>query len=811
MARITNQGIVARVLSNPSAYSRDNVLDYNLAGYRELLEERIRNIPIFGNNFSVAPETPQGQIIGIMALALSEADEALVSAMNNLFVETASGVWLDYLGSLLSIRRRPETYTTVSVTVRGTPGTLIRQGWRARTNTGDIFQSTNSAVIPDNGTVNINMRCTVPGPVAVHRGEINYPVDEPQGIARDGVRNNDVGIPGQFVETDNNYRRRLQLASSPAASGSYGALIASLSIEGATHIRIEENATGAVTSPPRQGRTIAAHSIMCIVNGLVPSAIATAIVRGKTLGTGLSGSAIHGGVVYQQAALVPLKITVTTRANDRLFPGNGEAQIKEQIILAAETALSIGEPINIGELIRATSNVIGHNSNISDDNIRQIFSSSKTQLFRWYRTNSATPPLAITGGPDETNPPTDVLLNTPPPVGWSSSPLPLDGAIYNYLYVSTKPRTGGTWSDPIPFDVATINRGTAFPTSPAPEDGDLFQFNANASSITARQTDDAGDLMPVSNAANGDIFRYNGTQWVKLRFQWQLSDDKTNLTYTDDLRLNAPQLQRSLRTEGFTDAAVSVVSNAFQIALGTANTSGITPSDDMFNGGQAINWGLSAYDETTRTFYGGNPTLPLPTSQITIINTPPVNFIPGSDIVATAPIMQQALITAGFTGAQVTVVNDKFQITFQATNQPSSFIFGSAMFNGNGADELGLSNPVTLNDNLVTGYSPSRPASPAISGTQTVIASPSVVSFTLSTGNWNDLSDTDRTAICDGDDQRCPNASQTALWLRYSAADAWQYGLIACYDELYEDSEGKPDLDTLYTLTERNIQISIVT
>ena len=87
MARVTPQGI------EPTT----------LAGYVAALEARFRSA--LGEDLDLAPETPQGQLIGVLAVTLAEVDEALVAVANGASRDRALGVQLDDLGSLLGIPR----------------------------------------------------------------------------------------------------------------------------------------------------------------------------------------------------------------------------------------------------------------------------------------------------------------------------------------------------------------------------------------------------------------------------------------------------------------------------------------------------------------------------------------------------------------------------------------------------------------------------------------------------------------------------------------------------------------------------------
>ena len=87
MARVTAQGIEPTTLQ----------------GYIDALEAAFRSA--LGQDIDLAAETPAGQLVGTLALTLTEADEALVAVGNGMSRSRALGVQLDDLGSLLGIPR----------------------------------------------------------------------------------------------------------------------------------------------------------------------------------------------------------------------------------------------------------------------------------------------------------------------------------------------------------------------------------------------------------------------------------------------------------------------------------------------------------------------------------------------------------------------------------------------------------------------------------------------------------------------------------------------------------------------------------
>ena len=87
MARVTAQGIEPTTLQ----------------GYIDALEAAFRSA--LGQDIDLAPETPAAQLVGTLALTLTEVDEALVAVGNGMSRSRALGVQLDDLGSLLGIPR----------------------------------------------------------------------------------------------------------------------------------------------------------------------------------------------------------------------------------------------------------------------------------------------------------------------------------------------------------------------------------------------------------------------------------------------------------------------------------------------------------------------------------------------------------------------------------------------------------------------------------------------------------------------------------------------------------------------------------
>ena len=119
----------------------------------------------FGADLIVTPDTPQGVMITAEALARDNVQNNNAALANQINPNVAGGVFLDAIGLLTGIQRDPETPTIVTgVTLTGAPG-IISAGAQAKTTAGDIFELTQSVVIPSSGTVTGTFQSVESGPI----------------------------------------------------------------------------------------------------------------------------------------------------------------------------------------------------------------------------------------------------------------------------------------------------------------------------------------------------------------------------------------------------------------------------------------------------------------------------------------------------------------------------------------------------------------------------------------------------------------------------------------------------------------------
>ena len=360
MARITESGI------EPT----------DMTGYTERLETVFRQA--LGSDLNLAPETPQGQLIGVLALVFSEIDELAVHVANGLNIHHAGRRQIDDYGTLLTIPRIAGELSTVTATLTGTPGTIVPAGSQAGTEAGAVFATEAMAVIGGSRSIDVFMRATEPGPLLAPADELMTIVTPIAGWA--GVTNAGDAKPGRLAEADSEYRRRYHGEVAVHARDAGEAIRARvLSQPGATDCVVIDNSTEAAVT--MQSVEIGSHAILVIVDGGADEDVAAAIAATRPAGTPTVGD-VSVDVVHERDFAIPihfrrvdpirLSIAVSLRIG-RQFRSDGVAVIRNNITrwflglwpdpgpgLFDQSGLQIGESLDLERLRTPINAVPGH-------------------------------------------------------------------------------------------------------------------------------------------------------------------------------------------------------------------------------------------------------------------------------------------------------------------------------------------------------------------------------------------------------------------------------------------------------------------
>ncbi len=237
---------------------------------------------IYGSDAYLEPDSKDGQMVALVALAIHDANNTAISVYNCFSPATGYGAALTSNVKINGIARRGATNSTVDLVLTGTAGTSITNGTVKDTN-NVIWRLPASVTIGVGGTVTVTATCSNSGAVAALAGTITTINTPTRGWA--SVTNPAAATIGAPAETDAELRiRQGQSVALPSLTPFEGVDGAIANVAGVTRHKLYENDTGATDSnglPP--------HSISAIVDGGDVTEIAQTIRGNKGQGTATYG------------------------------------------------------------------------------------------------------------------------------------------------------------------------------------------------------------------------------------------------------------------------------------------------------------------------------------------------------------------------------------------------------------------------------------------------------------------------------------------------------------------------------------------
>ncbi|MEA5224516.1 baseplate J/gp47 family protein [Enterobacter cloacae] len=238
---------------------------------------------IYGSDAYLEPDSKDGQMVALVALAIHDANNTAISVYNCFSPATGYGAALTSNVKINGIARRGATNSTVDLVLTGTAGTSITNGTVKDTN-NVIWRLPASVTIGVGGTVTVTATCSNSGAVAALAGTITTINTPTRGWA--SVTNPAAATVGALAETDAELRiRQGQSVALPSLTPFEGVDGAIANVAGVTRHKLYENDTGATDSnglPP--------HSISAIVDGGDVTEIAQTIRGNKGQGTATYGT-----------------------------------------------------------------------------------------------------------------------------------------------------------------------------------------------------------------------------------------------------------------------------------------------------------------------------------------------------------------------------------------------------------------------------------------------------------------------------------------------------------------------------------------
>lgn len=306
---------------------------------------------VYGENTTVAPESPLGQIIGILSISISELWEVGQLSFDSYNPSSSQGAALSNLVQLNGIVRLEASGSTVVLTITGTPATVIPLGSLVSTSDTMLqFSTSIEVVIPGGGSITVAAEAVITGPNEALTNTITN-IDTPiTGWAT--VDNLDDATLGSNVETDVELRARRAASISSNAQVVLEAILAAVrAVDGVDSASIIENDTdGIISGQP-------AHSFQVVAVGGAGQDIADAIFATKPTGIQAFGNT-SGSVTDSQGVAHPIDFSrpdeipifvavVIVKATD--YPITGDDDMKQAIVDYANGVLVEGRGFALGD------------------------------------------------------------------------------------------------------------------------------------------------------------------------------------------------------------------------------------------------------------------------------------------------------------------------------------------------------------------------------------------------------------------------------------------------------------------------------
>jgi len=307
---------------------------------------------VLGSNLNVSPESPDGQINGVLSESDANLWEIAEACYNAFSPSKSTGDSLSNLVQINGITREPASASTVELVMTGTNGTVIPIGSLvSASDESSIFTTTTEAVITL-GVATAQAQANETGPISALAGTLTT-IDSPI-TGWDTVDNLADAIEGQNEETDAELRARRELSVTKAAKAIVDTILAELlDVSGVTNAFVFENDNDSVD--PITGTP--ARKFQCVVLGGSDIDVATAIFNEKPIGIGSFGSTtqpildsqgIAHDINFTRPASIDIFVIVNLTTNS-LYPADGDDIIKQNIVDYADGTLVVGRGFSVAE------------------------------------------------------------------------------------------------------------------------------------------------------------------------------------------------------------------------------------------------------------------------------------------------------------------------------------------------------------------------------------------------------------------------------------------------------------------------------
>lgn len=310
----------------------------------------------FGKTFDTSPESPDGQVIGIVADEIHTCWQQSEMAFNAYRPGATQGVGLDNICELTKTVRYVDRPTRVTIECDGDVDTLIPEGSIVSDGNMD-FKTLEDVLIPGDVTA----EATLLGEYYVAPNTVTQ-IKTTSIVGWKTVSNPEAGQTGIIYEEDPALRARRDRTTASESATTIEAIYAALADLDLEYIRIRDNDTAAPIGEQPSG------TVMVVVDGGTKNDIARRIYRAKTGGVPTFGNieiTVNDSkgwphvVRFSRSVDYPVYVTGTFRRRvGSNISSNDTAALFKEASLGYINNLKPGEPLIWSRLFAPLMNVV---------------------------------------------------------------------------------------------------------------------------------------------------------------------------------------------------------------------------------------------------------------------------------------------------------------------------------------------------------------------------------------------------------------------------------------------------------------------
>ena len=238
---------------------------------------------IYGDDVYLENDSLDGQWLGVLALQFSQVNGICIQTYNSFSPKTAGTDALTRNVKINGIKRALPTYSTVDVTLIGSPGTAIKNGSVGDTNNNKWVLPA-LITIPPSGEITVTAHSEKAGAVFATAGSVTKILTPTRGWS--SVSNANTSSMGQDIEYNARLRQRQALSTVNASMSQTEAIRGSLlALDNVTRCKTFENKTNTTDDnglPPK--------SVCIVVSGGDGQEIANVMHIKKSMGCAWYGN-----------------------------------------------------------------------------------------------------------------------------------------------------------------------------------------------------------------------------------------------------------------------------------------------------------------------------------------------------------------------------------------------------------------------------------------------------------------------------------------------------------------------------------------